>query len=48
MDKVWTKSARFSKEYINGVEFFLDFAYSSGKAQGDEILCPGSKCRNLY
>jgi len=46
VDKEWTKFPRFSKEYINGVELFLDFAYSSGRAQGNEILCPCSKCRN--
>ena len=48
MDKEWTKLPRFSKEYANGVELFLDFAYASGRAQGNEILCPCSKCRNLY
>jgi len=48
MDKEWTKLQRFSKEYANGVELFLDFAYVSGRAQGNEILCPCSKCRNLY
>ena len=45
MDKEWTKLPRFSKEYANGVELFLDFAYASRRAQGNEILCP---CRNLY
>ena len=48
MDKEWTKLPRFSKEYANGVELFLDFAYVSERAQGNEILCPCSKCRNLY
>lgn len=47
MDKELTEFLRFSKEYIN-VELFLDFEYSSGTAQGNEILCPCSKCRNLY
>ena len=46
MDKEWTKFSRFSKEYINGVELFLDFSYTSGRLQGNEILCPCSKCRN--
>ena len=47
MDKEWTKLPRFSKEYANGLELFLDFAYASGRVQGNEILCPCSKCRNL-
>ncbi|XP_057436928.1 uncharacterized protein LOC130729257 isoform X3 [Lotus japonicus] len=46
MDKEWTKHPRFSKEYINGVQSFLDFAYTKGRPQGDEILCPCTKCRN--
>jgi len=46
MDKEWTKFPRFSPEYINGVESFLDFAYTRGRTQGLEILCPCTKCRN--
>jgi len=34
VDKEWTKFPRFRKEYINGVELFLDFAYTSGRPQG--------------
>ena len=46
VDKEWTKFSRFSKEYIDGVELFLDFACTNGRPQGIEILCPCSKCRN--
>ena len=28
MDKEWTKLPRFSTEHINGLEPFLDFAYT--------------------
>ena len=48
MDKEWTKFPRFSQEYINGVTQFLDFSYTNGRPQGDEILCPCAKCKNLY
>jgi len=47
MDKERTKFARFSKEYANGVESLLDFAYTSDGPQGEEILCPCSNCKNL-
>jgi len=46
MDKEWTKLPRFSTEYLNGVESFLDFAYIRGRPQGNKILCPCAKCRN--
>ena len=29
--------ARYKKEYIDGVESFLDFSYSHGDPQGEEI-----------
>ncbi|KAH0781461.1 hypothetical protein KY290_001059 [Solanum tuberosum] len=32
--------ARYSKEYIAGVESFVDFAYSYGDPQEEEIQCP--------
>ncbi|KAH0685856.1 hypothetical protein KY285_016411 [Solanum tuberosum] len=32
--------ARYSKEYIAGVESFLDLAYSYGDPQGEKIQCP--------
>ncbi|CAH9139648.1 unnamed protein product [Cuscuta epithymum] len=46
MDKEWMKSARYSPEYINGVEYFLNYAYARGNPQGKEILCPCIKCHN--
>ena len=38
---------RYSKEYIDGVEYFLDFAYSVGEPEGEEIQCPCTKCCNI-
>ncbi|XP_075088329.1 uncharacterized protein LOC142170337 [Nicotiana tabacum] len=38
---------RYSKEYIEGVQSFLDFAYSYGDPQGEEIQCPCAKCCNI-
>ncbi|XP_019430146.1 PREDICTED: uncharacterized protein LOC109337591, partial [Lupinus angustifolius] len=46
MDKEWIKLPRYSSEYIDGVEFFLNYAYTNGKLQGGEILCPYAKCHN--
>lgn len=48
MDKEWMKLARYSTEYINGVESFLNYAYTKGKPQGVEILCPCAKCHNVF
>ncbi|KAH0730015.1 hypothetical protein KY289_001203 [Solanum tuberosum] len=45
--KDWMNLARYSKEYIDGVESFLDFAYSYGDPQGEEIQCPCAKCCNI-
>ncbi|KAH0756369.1 hypothetical protein KY290_026639 [Solanum tuberosum] len=45
--KDWMKLTRYSKEYIDGVESFLDFAYSYGDPQGEEIQCPCAKCCNI-
>ncbi|KAH0709282.1 hypothetical protein KY284_010709 [Solanum tuberosum] len=39
--------ARYSKLYIDGVESFLDFVYSYGDPQGQEIQCPCAKCCNI-
>lgn len=41
-------SARDSPDYILGVEFFLNFAYTIGKPQGKEILCPCIECHNAF
>ncbi|XP_068467230.1 uncharacterized protein [Phaseolus vulgaris] len=46
MEKEWAKFPRFSREYIDGLESFLDFAYTRGRPQGREILCPCADCRN--
>ncbi|KAH0784184.1 hypothetical protein KY290_003782 [Solanum tuberosum] len=45
--KDWMDLARYSKPYIDGVESFLDFAYSYGDPQGQEIQCPCAKCCNI-
>ena len=39
--------ARYSKEYTDGVESFLDFVYSYGDPIGEEIQCPCAKCCNI-
>ncbi|WMV58746.1 hypothetical protein MTR67_052131 [Solanum verrucosum] len=39
--------ARYSKQYIDGVESFLDFAYSYGDLQGEEIQFSCAKCCNF-
>ena len=41
-------SPRFSKEYMDGVKFFLDFAFSIRDLEGEQILCPCAKCANSY
>jgi len=46
MDKEWTQFPRFSPNYIDGVQSFLDFAYTRGRPLGVKILCPNTKCRN--
>ena len=47
MDKGWINLPRYSNDYINGVESFLEFAFTKGRPQGGEILCPCVMCRNL-
>ena len=39
--------ARYSKEYIDGIESFLDFSYSYGDPHGERIHCPCAKCCNI-
>jgi hypothetical protein len=46
MDKEWTKSARESDAFQNGLDFFLDYAYTKGKPRGKEISCPCVDCYN--
>ncbi|KAL4301596.1 hypothetical protein AHAS_Ahas17G0316700 [Arachis hypogaea] len=38
---------RDKAEFSNGVNDFLDFTYSIGYPQGEEILCPCAKCCNF-
>ena len=35
LSKCWMDYPRYSKEYIDGVQSFLDFAYSVGDPQGE-------------
>ncbi|CAK8538606.1 unnamed protein product [Lathyrus sativus] len=46
MDKEWTKKNCASKEYQNGLDSFLDYAYTKGKPRVKEILCPCANCYN--
>ncbi|KAI5411572.1 hypothetical protein KIW84_056582 [Lathyrus oleraceus] len=46
MDKEWIKENPTSKEYQNGLDFFLDYAYTKGNPRGKEILCPCTNCYN--
>jgi len=48
MEKEWTKRPRFSREYIEGLESFLDYAYSKGRPKGQQILCPCASCKNCW
>ena len=45
--KDWMDLPRYSKEYIDGVQSFIEFAYSYGEPQGEEIQCPFAKCCNI-
>ncbi|XP_057761025.1 uncharacterized protein LOC130981442 [Arachis stenosperma] len=38
---------RHSQEFRDGVNRFLDYAYSVGNPQGEKILCPCAKCCNF-
>lgn len=38
---------RASPEYVNGVEYFLNFACEKSSQHG-EILCPCANCHNLF
>lgn len=40
--------SRFSTEHINGVELFLDFAYSRGRAQDMRFLCHVLNVKIVY
>ncbi|KAL4359106.1 hypothetical protein AHAS_Ahas08G0044200 [Arachis hypogaea] len=47
MPKDWMDLPRYSEEYINGVISFLDFAYSEGEPEGQQIQCPCKRCCNI-
>ncbi|XP_020960150.1 uncharacterized protein LOC110263331 [Arachis ipaensis] len=47
MPKDWMDLPRYSKEYINGVISFLEFAYSEGEPDGQQIQCPCKRCCNI-
>ncbi|KAH0720539.1 hypothetical protein KY284_005569 [Solanum tuberosum] len=47
VSKYWMDLPRYGKEYINGVQCFLDFAYTVGDPQGEEIQCPCAECCNI-
>ncbi|KAL4373267.1 hypothetical protein AHAS_Ahas05G0064700 [Arachis hypogaea] len=47
MPKDWMDLSRYSEEYINGVNSFLDFAYSEGEPEGKQIQCPCKRCCNI-
>ncbi|KAK1273541.1 hypothetical protein QJS04_geneDACA018291 [Acorus gramineus] len=48
MDKIWIHlQNRISQTYINGLEKFLDFAYTN-KPLNSMIDCPCKQCCNRY
>ena len=48
MDKNWIDlPTRTSREYFNGVDGFLEFAYT-GRPEGSLISCPCRRCENRY
>jgi hypothetical protein len=49
MDKSWMYFApRSSSQYVNGVEYFLNFAFEKSSQHGGEILCPCTNCHNRF
>ena len=47
MDKSWISKSRLSKEFIDGVDSFLNFAFAK-KSQHGMISCPCYKCVNVF
>ncbi|CAN0880936.1 hypothetical protein LINGRAHAP2_LOCUS13937 [Linum grandiflorum] len=43
MDKSWIKEPRYTRQYIEGVEEFLQFAFDNS-ADGVHTICPSTKC----
>ncbi|KAF4374184.1 hypothetical protein F8388_022950 [Cannabis sativa] len=46
MDKEWMKENKLSKEYEEGVEYFMEFAIKNGD-DPNMIPCPCVMCRNF-
>ncbi|XVF61216.1 hypothetical protein PTKIN_Ptkin08bG0112300 [Pterospermum kingtungense] len=46
MDRSWMQNMRWSEEYREGVERFLDFAFENASEDG-RILCPCLRCANI-
>ena len=47
MDKSWIDFRnRCSKEYINGIEGFLNYAYANKNIETTKIYCPCKRCAN--
>ncbi|KAI9153929.1 hypothetical protein LWI28_018647 [Acer negundo] len=46
MDKLWMKTDRLSKEYVDGVEMLIVFALDH-TSNPERILCPCQGCLNL-
>ncbi|KAL0929149.1 hypothetical protein M5K25_001091 [Dendrobium thyrsiflorum] len=47
MDKSWMSKSKWSSDYIEGVENFLEFATQS-QSSTQKILCPCKLCINRY
>uniref|UniRef100_A0ACD5U8V1 Uncharacterized protein n=1 Tax=Avena sativa TaxID=4498 RepID=A0ACD5U8V1_AVESA len=47
MDKSWMDEDRHTEKYINGVNFFVQFAFTHS-AKGNTILCPCKNCVNCF
>ena len=49
MDKSWMYNARrSSRSFVTGVENFLDFAFERSSNSEGNILCPCSRCVNIF
>lgn len=44
--KDWIDLPRYGEDYISGVRYFLDVAFTKGKVEGEKILCPCAICCN--
>ncbi|KAI8559682.1 hypothetical protein RHMOL_Rhmol04G0192800 [Rhododendron molle] len=47
MDKTWIDLPRMSRDYFDGIDRFLEFAYTD-KLDDSFICCPCRKCKNRY